>query len=356
MKRLIVCVLATVIGFGMAQGAVLDQAQVDVGGRTTVDVYGSSYVQTFTCGITGRLDHVDLHVQGPEGTGDPGYPTTVAIVSVEDGAPIWSTLGQLDSCIFELGWNSLDFSSQSVYLTAGTQYGIMLANDDTDVGGEPTLELSFDWGHDGDPYVGGKLWKGDPGNWQDDWVPEIAPIDGCFRTYMAPQPTIALAVDIKPGSCPNPLNVKCNGVLPVAVLGTQELNVTSIDVASVRLAGAAAVRSSFEDVATPAPDASECVCSTEGPDGYTDLTLKFKTWEIAEAVAPVIKGDTLTLTLTAALADGSPVRGSDCVMIVGNVPAAVTARKADMTGDGAVNMLDLGTVAQYWLEACIIDY
>jgi len=356
MKRLIVCVLATVIGFGTAQGAVPDQAQEQMNGYSSVSVWGSSYVQTFTCGITGQLDHVDLWVVGWENSGPPSYPTTVAIVCVEDGVPIWSTLGQVDSCIFEAGWNSVDFSSQSVHLTAGTQYGIMLYNDDTTVHDHPTVNLCMKVGPGADAYDGGSLWKGNPGNWQDDWSPQIAPIDGCFRTYMIAQATMSLAVDIKPGSCPNPLNVKSNGLLPVAVLGTEELDVTTIDVASVRLAGVAAVRSGFEDVAGPVPDDGPCACSTEGADGYTDLTLKFKTWEIAEAIGPVTKGDTLGLTLTGTLTDGTPAEGSDCIVIVGNIPRGLAARKADVTGDGLVDMLDFGTVAEHWLEFCVIGY
>ncbi|MHC4736596.1 MAG: right-handed parallel beta-helix repeat-containing protein [Planctomycetota bacterium] len=84
------------------------------------------------------------------------------------------------------------------------------------------------------------------------------------------------AIDIKPGSCPNPLNVKSLGVLPVAVLGSEDFDVSSIDVASIRLAGVAPIRSSYEDVATPVSDSNECECSTEGPDGFPDLTLKFE--------------------------------------------------------------------------------
>jgi hypothetical protein len=46
-------------------------------------------------------------------------------------------------------------------------------------------------------------------------------------------------INIKPGSCPNPLNVKNKGVLPVAILGMEEFDVPMIDVASIRLEGVA---------------------------------------------------------------------------------------------------------------------
>ena len=43
---------------------------------------------------------------------------------------------------------------------------------------------------------------------------------------------VEVGVDIKPGSCPNPFNTKSKGVLPVAVLGTKDLDVTTVDWAS----------------------------------------------------------------------------------------------------------------------------
>ncbi|MHC4648611.1 MAG: hypothetical protein ACYTBJ_24405, partial [Planctomycetota bacterium] len=39
---------------------------------------------------------------------------------------------------------------------------------------------------------------------------------------------VQVAVDIKPGSCPNPLNLASRGVLPVAVLGSEDFDVSSI--------------------------------------------------------------------------------------------------------------------------------
>ncbi|MHC5074340.1 MAG: integrin alpha, partial [Planctomycetota bacterium] len=94
-------------------------------------------------------------------------------------------------------------------------------------------------------------------------------------------------IDIKPGSCPNPLNVKSKGKLPVAILGSEDLDVYDVDVASVRLAGVEAIRSSYEDVAAPVADPCDCNCTTEGPDGYLDLTLKFATEDIVDAIGEV---------------------------------------------------------------------
>ena len=127
-------------------------------------------------------------------------------------------------------------------------------------------------------------------------------------------------VDIKPGSCPNPLNVKDNGVLPVAILGSEYFDVFNIDPASIRLEGVAPIRSSYEDVATPVSDTEDvCECTTEGPDGYIDLVLKFNAQDIVAALDEVSDGDLLELSLTGALAEvfgGSPIEGSDCVVII----------------------------------------
>jgi len=185
MKTLAISILAIAMTLDLAQGAILDQAQETNSGNTTVSGAGCSFVQTFTSGISGPLDHIDLLAVGPGGTGDPGYPTTVAIVNVENGAPVLPPLAQIDSYIFENGWNSIDFSSEAVFLTAGTQYGILLDNNDTTVHDEPTLHLLIAEGWGVDPYTGGKLWKGHFGNWEDDWCDLISsPVDACFRTYV----------------------------------------------------------------------------------------------------------------------------------------------------------------------------
>ena len=93
-------------------------------------------------------------------------------------------------------------------------------------------------------------------------------------------------VDIKPTSCPNPINTKSNGVIPVAILGTADFDVTLIDPCTVRLEGLAPIRWNLEDVSTPYEPYTgnlDCLdCNTEGPDGYLDLTLKFDTQELLE--------------------------------------------------------------------------
>lgn len=127
---------------------------------------------------------------------------------------------------------------------------------------------------------------------------------------------VAVSVDIKPRSCPNPLNVRGKGKLPVAVLGSNEFNVTTVDIASILLEGVWPIHSAYEDVATPLPDGSEsCDCTEEGPDGYLDLTLTFEVFDILSALGQVSDGDMIPLNLTGTTLDGSPIEGSDCVVI-----------------------------------------
>jgi hypothetical protein len=123
-------------------------------------------------------------------------------------------------------------------------------------------------------------------------------------------------IDIKPTSCPNPLNLKSKGVLPVAIVGSESFDVFSVDVASLCFAGVSPIRSSYEDVTTAAP--ADCECTTEGPDGYFDLTLKFDTQEIVAALGEVNDGDVLPLTLFGVNVCGVPIQGTDCVVIIAN--------------------------------------
>ena len=133
----------------------------------------------------------------------------------------------------------------------------------------------------------------------------------------------AVPVDIKPTSCRNPLNVGSKGVLPVAILGTDDLDVADIDIGTILLEGIAPIRSAMEDVATPfepyqgKEDAFDC--TTEGPDGYDDLTLKFDKQEVVAALGEVEDGDVLVLHLEGNLtedAGGTPIVGEDVVVIL----------------------------------------
>lgn len=119
-------------------------------------------------------------------------------------------------------------------------------------------------------------------------------------------------VDIKPQSCPNPINIKNgkNRILPVAVLGTSGFDVTRIEPSSIMLEGVAPLRWSLKDVATPFEpftgkgDITDC--NNMGPDGFLDLNLKFSTNELVQ---------TLELLLGRELEDGEDM----VLRLIGNL-------------------------------------
>ncbi|MHC4073150.1 MAG: PKD domain-containing protein [Planctomycetota bacterium] len=171
-----------------------------------------------------------------------------------------------------------------------------------------------------------------------------------------PKPALAVTVDIRPRSCPNPVNVKSKGVLPIAILGTDDYDVTTVDPTSVRLAGVEPIRSGYEDVATPIADVNDCNCIEAGPDGFLDLTLKFETQDIVATLGDVNHDDVLTLQLTGVLYDPipyeNPIEGADCILIKGRHRAH---NKADINKDGVVNAADFAIFAQNWLQSSIVD-
>jgi hypothetical protein len=147
---------------------------------------------------------------------------------------------------------------------------------------------------------------------------------------------IPVHIDIKPTSCPNPFNMGSKGVLPVAILGTEDFDVTTIDPASVLLEGVPPLRWNQEDVATPVgPDADTCECTTYGADGYMDLTLKFDHQTIAAALGTVSDGEIRVLTLTGMTYDSIPIMGKDCVVILKKKGSQLPSGPATVSLGGA---------------------
>jgi hypothetical protein len=131
---------------------------------------------------------------------------------------------------------------------------------------------------------------------------------------------LTVSVDVKPGSCPNPINCKSRGVVPVAIAGDGSFDVHEIDLRSIRLAGIPPVRFGWEDVTTPyipdcvEPDEEDCMMA--GPDGVMDLTLKFSTMMLCRVLRGAEDGDVILLPLTATLKDGTEIKGADVVRIM----------------------------------------
>ena len=129
------------------------------------------------------------------------------------------------------------------------------------------------------------------------------------------------AIDIKPGSCPNPFNGKSQGSVPVAILGSAAFDVSEVDLDSLLLEGVPIVPKnvSIEDVSAPVGDSADCYdCFDEGidqTDGYLDLVVKFYTQDLAAAIGPAPRDACVELTLTGLTLSGEPFEASDSMVI-----------------------------------------
>lgn len=113
--------------------------------------------------------------------------------------------------------------------------------------------------------------------------------------------TQSVVIDIKPGSAANPFNMASKGVLPVALLGSSDLDVNRIDPASLRLAGVAPIRQSLGDTQN---------------DGIADVLLHFRDEDIARLLPDATDGEVVGLELTGLLTDGTPIKGTDSITLL----------------------------------------
>jgi hypothetical protein len=120
-----------------------------------------------------------------------------------------------------------------------------------------------------------------------------------------------IGIDIKPGGYPNCMNINGKGVIPVAILGGPEFDVSMVDVSSlsfagieVRVKGNGMPQCSIEDVS------GEFTMPEGAADGYPDLVCHFvddpALWSPEEGTA----------TLSGTLMDGTAFEGVDDICIV----------------------------------------
>lgn len=141
-----------------------------------------------------------------------------------------------------------------------------------------------------------------------------------------------VSVDIKPGSCPSPLNVRSRGVLPVAILGTDEFDVETINPETILITRegfdpVAPIRFNYDDVGTPS-EGDPCDCDDLDDDDLDeddldvddimDLTLKFSVPELVEELGlkEVESREIIPLTIMVESEDGTLIMGEDCVKII----------------------------------------
>jgi len=143
-----------------------------------------------------------------------------------------------------------------------------------------------------------------------------------MREKVRAEVRLPVSVDIKPTSCPNPLNTGSQGVLPVAILGSPEFDVLQVDPETVALEGVPPLHWSYEDAAAPFDSSrsrDSCTsCTTDGPDGHLDLTLKFDRQEVAAALGEVEDMGCYLLSVTGNLLEefgGGGISGGDVIRI-----------------------------------------
>jgi streptogramin lyase len=135
---------------------------------------------------------------------------------------------------------------------------------------------------------------------------------------------IPVYVDIKPGSWPNPINIGSKGVFAVAICGTKDFNVTTIDPATVKIYiegvedGVVPLRWSYEDVATPWTGEAGGGHALGG-DGYLDLVFHFDTQAVVTGLGlDEHVGETIPLIIMGNLYEefgGTPIIGQDYARI-----------------------------------------
>lgn len=132
------------------------------------------------------------------------------------------------------------------------------------------------------------------------------------------------ALDIKPTSCPNPIQIGGGGgQVSVGILGSALHDVSQIDPNSVRIwregctSGPLAPNMvGFEDVGTPVSSAN-CGCTTQGADGFMDLRLRFDKQALINTLGlgSVKRMTYVRLVVTARLQGGCEIVASDCVRV-----------------------------------------
>jgi hypothetical protein len=117
-----------------------------------------------------------------------------------------------------------------------------------------------------------------------------------------PIETLAVSIDIKPSSDPNCFNQNGHGVIPVAVIGSNDFDVSQIDTSTLFFGGL--------EVRVRGNSDPRCSLSDVNDDGTWDLVCQFE--DDSNLWAP---GDG-EATLSGELLDGTKIKGTDSICVV----------------------------------------
>jgi hypothetical protein len=120
---------------------------------------------------------------------------------------------------------------------------------------------------------------------------------GYVSYYDSMPQAVTVEIDIKPGSYPNSINLGSKGVVPVAVLSTDDFDATAIDAKTVVFAGAHAIGGNLEDI---------------NGDGRLDMVFHFNTQDL------MLDSSNVSTAFAGSTDGGMSINGEDSVNIVPN--------------------------------------
>jgi hypothetical protein len=119
-----------------------------------------------------------------------------------------------------------------------------------------------------------------------------------------------VAIDIKPGSSPNVINMGSNGVVPVAFLSSESFDATTIDPTTVALRGEDSIVQGIVRMRGKNGSVPQASFADVNADGLTDLLVHIETEKLADEDIQA------EISLGAVTSGGKVVIGSDTVTVI----------------------------------------